>query len=150
MQSIDSLATLLDSASVRHYQRWQILGVYVWPNNFIGQTFAEEVDYLKTWLTARLAWMDANMFGTCDDLIVPEKVYNPLKIFPNPSQDILFVDALEGPANAQLLDQMGKTVGHYSLTQNTNIISTQNFETGIYFLQIEGHPHMYKLMIMHP
>lgn len=150
MQSIDSLATLLDSASVRHYQRWQILGVYVWPNNFIGQTFAEEVDYLKTWLTARLAWMDANMFGTCDDLIVSEKVYNPLKIFPNPSQDILFVDALEGPANAQLLDQMGKTVGHYSLTQNTNIISTQNFETGIYFLQIEGHPHMYKLMIMHP
>ncbi len=33
----------------------------MWPNAYIGQTYADEVGYLKTWLTQRLAWMDASM-----------------------------------------------------------------------------------------
>ena len=37
------------------------LGQYVWPNDFVGDTYEEEVDFLKTWLTTRLTWMDDNM-----------------------------------------------------------------------------------------
>lgn len=63
MQRIDSIALLLDESQQRHYTYWPILGTYVWPNYFVGNTYQEEVAYFKYWLTERLNWMDANMPG---------------------------------------------------------------------------------------
>jgi hypothetical protein len=37
----------------------------VWPNPYVGQTYEDELSHLKTWITARAAWLDANMPGTC-------------------------------------------------------------------------------------
>lgn len=42
-----------------NYQTWNILGTYIWPNNFIGNTYAEETDYLEDWIINRLTWMDS-------------------------------------------------------------------------------------------
>jgi hypothetical protein len=64
MERIDSIALLLDESQQRHYTYWPILGTYVWPNYFVGNTYQEEVDYFKLWVTERLNWMDANMPGT--------------------------------------------------------------------------------------
>ncbi|NKB68872.1 MAG: T9SS type A sorting domain-containing protein [Candidatus Latescibacteria bacterium] len=55
---IDSLAQTLQEAQERNFERWPTLGEYVWPNDFIGQTHAEEIAYLKEWLQGRLAWLD--------------------------------------------------------------------------------------------
>jgi hypothetical protein len=55
----------LDSAQQRNFQKWNIIGVYVWPNYFIGNSYAEEIQNLKTWISGRLNWMDANMPGNC-------------------------------------------------------------------------------------
>ncbi len=86
MNYIDSLAAVLDEPSVRHFSRWPILGTYVWPNNFIGNTFQEEIDYMKTWLTNRLTWMDANMFGTCLDLGLTDiNALIDIQLVPNPT-----------------------------------------------------------------
>ncbi|MFZ1678811.1 MAG: CotH kinase family protein, partial [Saprospiraceae bacterium] len=62
---VDSMATVFAPVQSRNYARWPILGVYVWPNNFVGQTYQEEIDYMKTWITGRLAWMDDNLPGVC-------------------------------------------------------------------------------------
>lgn len=62
---IDSLSTQLNASSGRNYDRWPILGMYIWPNNFIGETYQEEVNYLKQWVNSRLAWMDENIPGEC-------------------------------------------------------------------------------------
>lgn len=62
---IDNLATELDSAQQRNFQKWNIIGTYVWPNYFIGNSYAEEIQILKTWISGRLNWMDANMPGNC-------------------------------------------------------------------------------------
>lgn len=61
MARIDSIAAVLNEPQTRNYTIWPILGTYVWPNNFVGSTYQQEVDYLKTWLTQRLNWMDDNM-----------------------------------------------------------------------------------------
>jgi hypothetical protein len=61
---IDSVAQLLDEAQQRNFERWPILGTYVWPNAFIGQTYSEEMNYLKQWVNLRVLWMDASMPGT--------------------------------------------------------------------------------------
>ena len=62
---IDNTALVLNDAQQRNYQKWNILGTYVWPNYFIGNSYAEEVQFLKTWISGRLSWMDNNMPGNC-------------------------------------------------------------------------------------
>jgi len=62
---IDSVALYLDSSSARNFQKWNILGNYVWPNAHIGSTYQEELDYLKNWIGERLVWIDNNLLGNC-------------------------------------------------------------------------------------
>lgn len=58
LDTIDSYVDLLAEAQQRNYQRWPTLGQYVWPNWFIANSYQEEIDWMKSWLTARVAWMD--------------------------------------------------------------------------------------------
>ncbi len=81
---IDSVAEILEVPQRRHYKQWQILGTYVWPNNYIGSTYAQEINYLKTWVRGRMNWMDKNMpnvTSSCkstysNSIIVSELNYN--------------------------------------------------------------------------
>jgi hypothetical protein len=50
-----------DRAVERNFLRWDILGVEIWGNNFVGQTYEEDVDFMRQWYTQRLAWMDAEI-----------------------------------------------------------------------------------------
>jgi len=61
LADIDDTAALLNEAQVRNFDRWRILGIYVWPNWFIAQTYKEEIDWMKGWLENRLTWMDAEI-----------------------------------------------------------------------------------------
>ena len=56
---IDELAAMLQEPAARNFERWPILGQLVEPQYVAGKTYDEEVQYLKSWLTNRLAWMDA-------------------------------------------------------------------------------------------
>ena len=62
---IDSLEIELADASVRDHLRWPRLGEYVWPNWFIGDTYEEEIDFMRDWIDDRLAWLDENIAGNC-------------------------------------------------------------------------------------
>jgi hypothetical protein len=63
MGTIDSYYDTLNNLenAERNFQRWPILGEWVWPNQFVGSTYEEEVNYLKDWLNQRLTWMDAQI-----------------------------------------------------------------------------------------
>jgi len=84
MSYIDNTIFFLGDAVDRNFQRWPVIGKYVWPNYFVGDTYEEEVDYLKDWITRRVNWMDAN-------IMVAETVSgssaNEILVFPNPVQD---------------------------------------------------------------
>ncbi len=58
---IDELATQLEEAQERNFKRWPILGQNVSCNYFVGESFEEEVDWLKNWITDRIAWMDGHV-----------------------------------------------------------------------------------------
>ncbi|MDZ7718643.1 MAG: CotH kinase family protein [Balneolaceae bacterium] len=66
-QSLDQLITnltqpLIDDGAVdRNFKRWPVLGEHVWGNHFVGDTYEEEVQYLRGWLDQRLTWMDAEL-----------------------------------------------------------------------------------------
>lgn len=59
-QMIDSYSEFLrtSEAAKRNFQVWDILGLDVHPNNFVGETYDQEIDYLKDWLKDRLTWLD--------------------------------------------------------------------------------------------
>jgi len=82
---IDSLVVKLEEPQVRNFNRWKILGKYVWPNYFIGDTWQEEITWFTNWITSRLDWMDANMLGNCNPTVV-NGFNNPadITVYPNP------------------------------------------------------------------
>ncbi|MGB3777840.1 MAG: CotH kinase family protein [Tunicatimonas sp.] len=71
---VDSVATLVDEARARNFARWPILGEYIWPNAFVGETYQEELDYLKNWTTQRLTWLDENLPEPPPPVVVPDPV----------------------------------------------------------------------------
>ena len=52
--TIDSLVQLLEESRQRNFQKWPVIGQYVWPNYYVGQTYEDEINYLKNWLSSRL------------------------------------------------------------------------------------------------
>ena len=58
IQKIDMYAEKLKWAQAENDQKWQTIGKYVWPNPVIYDTYQEEVDHLKNWYSARMAWLE--------------------------------------------------------------------------------------------
>ena len=60
MATIDSLANIVTccGAEQRNSQAWPRWGVKVWPNVYVSKSHADEIDYLKDWITRRIAWLD--------------------------------------------------------------------------------------------
>ncbi len=65
LSKIDSYsATLQKAGAIKpNFDKWPVLGIYVWPNNFIGKTHGEETGYLKEWVSERLSWLDGAIEG---------------------------------------------------------------------------------------
>ena len=64
MADIDASVSQLGDAVGRNFERWDILGSYVWPNaeGFDERnTYEKEVAYLKQWIQARVEWMDEQL-----------------------------------------------------------------------------------------
>ncbi|MCO6496827.1 MAG: CotH kinase family protein [Chitinophagaceae bacterium] len=83
---IDSMAAEINEAQARNFTKWDILGTKVWPNKYVNGSFQGEIDYLKTWIGSRLAYLDANIpspFGPLpvkfiDFKVKPENGFNQL------------------------------------------------------------------------
>ncbi len=89
MAYIDKQVEYIGPAVDRNFNRWPILGVYVWPNSFIGKTHQEDVNNLKSWIRQRLAWMDSQwLIVTGADTI---EYTAELMIYPNPANDRIFI-----------------------------------------------------------
>lgn len=140
MGHIDSLANYLNMAQQRNFNNWNILGTYVWPNNFIGNTYQEEIDYLKTWTTERLSWIDSNLSGICYPYMhVNNQNDNnfDFSIHPIPADDqvnIIKPPAFEGAVEIVVFDQFGKLVymEDYPGNDRELQIETSSFSSGIY------------------
>lgn len=59
LADVDDAALLLEEAAERNFDRWNILGSYVWPNWFVAGTWEEELEWMKDWLVSRLEWIDS-------------------------------------------------------------------------------------------
>lgn len=61
---IDSLANLLSEPKQREFEKWPVLGANIWreASGYAERnTYQKEIDYLKSFLTSRWAWMDQEL-----------------------------------------------------------------------------------------
>ncbi len=142
MQFIDDQLSFLMDAQERNYRRWQVLGDYIWPNNFVGEDYQEETMYLRNWLIARLSWMDANMVGTCAPTSngANEKVDLVLQVKPNSYQDELtfvFNSGSVKEGKLQIFDGYGQIIRTARLVNGTaQKVSIRSQPDGFYFYKI--------------
>ncbi|MCJ8320191.1 MAG: CotH kinase family protein [Colwellia sp.] len=58
LDKIDSHAQKLQWAQQENDNKWHTLGMYVWPNPVVFDTYDEEVEHLKSWYIDRMNWLD--------------------------------------------------------------------------------------------
>jgi hypothetical protein len=116
MAFIDAMADTLEEAQTRNFQKWPILGTYVWPNAFIGDTYQEEIDYMKDWLLDRVEWMDSAIYQLTGIADGPKQRPGKLQLlqnYPNPfssTTDIRFEVPVNGMVKLSLYDLFGHEV----------------------------------------
>jgi hypothetical protein len=110
---IDSLSVQLHEAQARNFERWDILGLDIWPNYFVGETYEEEIAFLKNWTLERIQWLDEHMNQWNDNESVPFRIET--NAFPNPfSSYVSYEFTLKGPGYVSLIlyDMNGRQVSN--------------------------------------
>ena len=110
---IDSTVSHLGDAIDRNFSKWPILGNYVWPNYYVFETYEEEVLYLKSWITQRLAWMDNEILLLETDRSTFLTDFKLHQAYPNPFNPITSISyELSKSSNVKLTvyDILGKEI----------------------------------------
>jgi len=147
---IDSLITMLDEAQIRNFERWPILGVYIEPNYYVGQSYQDEINYLKNWIAARIEWLDQNMVGSTSNMnqnseIIPDffELYqnypNPFNAFTTikfqlPQREFVIIDIFDMLGNQLVtLQRKEKPAGYYEVNFNA-----ADLPSGVYIYRIQA------------
>ena len=137
--TIDSVAQLLNEAQVRHYQKWNILGINVGTPepDYQPLTYAGEIVKLKTWINTRLNWLDANMTGL--KVSVESTRYAKIKcrVFPNPSKDNLFIESDTEIKSFSIFIITGTKINEKSDLNDFSVrVDLTKLKPGIYIIRI--------------
>ncbi len=139
---VDSLQTLLQAPAQQNFQRWPVLGQYVWPNSFIGNSYSEEMTFLKNWMHARLLWLDAN-FEVLADTSEPIFEGKTPAVFPNPFQDVshFIVNAAGvGTVRIELFNSFGQKILELANSEQRKGLRQLDLEEplaqGMYFYRV--------------
>lgn len=133
---IDNFASQLAQPQVRNFQKWDVLGVAIWPNEFVGITYESEVEYLRTWLLDRMAWMD-NAFDI--DLSSEDTQISDMLLKPNPVSDILTIESDDFDNNSivSIHNVIGEQID-ILFDKSRRSINVSTLDSGIYFIRIHN------------
>jgi len=148
-QFIDSCANDLIDAQKRNFQKWPILSTYVWPNNYVGSTYAGEISYLKNWLNSRITWMDTQIQAivSLPDNLTSENFPMDLVTYPNPfAEQVNFKFNLTsaGKFELRIVDLMGRVV--YSHVENLEA-GLQEFPVSASELGGQSNVYLYQVKV---
>lgn len=92
-----------------------------------------QLDYISDWLEHRIEFLDAYFALDCESLnLTPENIYS-LKVYPNPTSDLLTILASQDEA-AEIQDAMGNKVMEVQLKKGENQLTLSHLSNGLYFL----------------
>lgn len=149
-QIMDSSLMVIDSSIAKNFERWPILGEYVWPNYFIAESHEEEIDFMKEWISGRLEWMDSQWGGRCVITAMDNNVIEAeptMRLTPNPSDlshsRLRFSAPLTGEYQLSLFDINGRQVYReiYQAipgSRDINLEDLSYLNEGIYLMRVRG------------
>lgn len=156
---IDSQVAILEESQERNFDRWPILGTYVWPNPpFFENPNSHKlvVDAMKDWLLSRLSWLDDNMYGTavdCDQYDDPhyefgvevatnEITYKTLTLSPNPTSNYITLSNTKNISHVVIYNLLGQMIYKIDKLDDQKYIDVSNLKDGHYILQgFDGNNH---------
>jgi hypothetical protein len=117
----DSLASVIQDAVPRNFERWPVLGNYIWPNYYVGSTYTDEINWLKNWLTNRLYYIDTHLPGRCGGPIPPSEMKFSAELYPNPVVDELKIKVVS-PTNLNIRLQLFNVGGSLMMEEQFVIV----------------------------
>ena len=119
-------------------------------NNSEAETKSRDIETVVVSLTGNIDLSKLNFDLIGDQVQLKESsanlltnesnFYKDLKVYPNPSQDLITIDLpgeLENDVNITVLDSQGKQVKTQSINAINNTLNISNLQTGVYLIQIE-------------
>lgn len=141
----DSVRTVTAEARPRHFQRWPVLGQYVWPNpQPIPNDYDGEVSTLKEWIAARIRWLDDAIASTATPPLNPTTPSEELKVtvLSNPVTDpmrVLIASGRQEKVGIAILSANGQTLADkvLSVSRGDNVFQfqTAGWPSGILILR---------------
>jgi hypothetical protein len=148
---MDSILQVIETSIDYNFERWPVLGEYVWPNYFVAETHEEEIDFVQNWVSERLLWLDEQWGGQCVITDDEQRVIDPapaIQITPNPSDlshaRVQFSAPLSGDYLLTLFDMNGRQVyqKRYNAVPGSKDIDLDDLsylDPGMYLLKVSGH-----------
>ncbi len=127
---IDSLAIILNEAQQRNFEQWNLLGYTIWPNYYVGDSYGDEIEFLKTWTSGRLEWLDSKFQNWTD--IEKNSVRSDINVYPNPFDNYLnFSFTLNKPGDV--------SIALYNLngTMVSRIFERKNYPSGLHSIDLQ-------------
>lgn len=158
--NLEEMVSHMGGAIDRNFDRWPIIGQYVWPNfDYNNTTYEEELYFLTRWLIYRINWLDNNITSTTGSF-EQLNYYSGLTVYPNPVKDQINIGlTLENidKLDIEIIDLLGKVVFYsdYSpeFSGNHSInLSIPEINNGYYILLIKQKEQLIgtqKLIIQH-
>ena len=153
---IDSLRDHIGVAADRNFERWPTLGEYVWPNYFIGETYEEEVEYLRDWIMTRMEWMDNELLATYGNRYLVPEVFALNPVYPNPfnrSASIRYLSPIDANIKLDIFNAKGvhiyrlfegeKHAGIHILSWDGKNNYGQDVSSGMYIILLEAYNLQY-------
>lgn len=149
---LDSMTVTLAGSSDRNFERWPILGTYIWPNPwyFASATSHDEVmNYLKEWVEDRSIWLDNNIMGVaenCEQYEPPnyglvsgsnDEARNSFGIYPNPAKDQISIVGSSAIHEVSITNTLGQIVFQKEFSSNQVQLDLSKITTkGLYLVSI--------------
>jgi hypothetical protein len=144
---IDSVSTKLNAANAvsRNFTQWPIWGVPLVNEPLpMATTYSEEITNLKTFIKARLAYLDSKWTST-SPTCYPTGI-NPfsdnvlhVEVYPNPVTDLLQVRFPDSDLKGivRMFTIQGSLLSTQPIQSGELSISMSNYKPGIYVLQVQ-------------
>ncbi|HSN50409.1 MAG TPA: CotH kinase family protein, partial [Bacteroidales bacterium] len=141
---IDSAVAVIGDAADRNFNQWPIHGQYVWPTYFVGNTYEQDINYMKTWITDRTWWMDSHIPGSSclspvSDL---DATYTfLLRAYPNPAIEEVNIEVQNERSlnlSLEIFNYTGQLVFSKQLAGGPLIIEKVRLRPGAYLVKVSG------------
>lgn len=153
---IDSISSLVSSAQIGHFIKWNILGTRTGAPEVESpaQTYDEEVIRLRNWISRRLTWLDNNMVGSSGNYVTSNKEIansNQFVMYPSPASTHINFESNIEIQQVEIFDYSGRIVlqktAQYSRTVHLNL---EHLKSGLYLTRttfVNGNSESNKLIV---